>query len=93
MEDWERESVKKAIILIDSVVNTLQYQVLNNIDVHVEGSGSSKDVCDRFVKRPIMNSVTRLKAKKLDLLKLVGRERNQEAADVSSETKTGEEKP
>ena len=72
MEIFERRKIQNAIECIDICTRELMYQVLNNVDAHMESTEEAeKKAVKRFIKTPIMNSVNRLQAQKLNLMKLV----------------------
>jgi len=73
MGTQDSEALAKIMEQVESIIGTLQFQVLNNVDTYVGSKNGvcGPDVLNDFVKRPIMQSVTKLKTARNTLARLV----------------------
>ena len=71
MDDSDNKRIEGVVQVLDREINRLQHQVLNNIDTAMQGSGQNEATLDSFIKKPLMHSVTQLKAQKMALLKMM----------------------
>jgi hypothetical protein len=69
---------------IEAIIGNLQYAVLNNLDTYVHGKGIDREILDTFVKRPIMQSVTKLKRHKVLLVKMALDAKTTESKEVTT---------
>ena len=49
-----REAESRLVAELESVIGTIQFQVLNNLDAVVRGSGVNLEKLNEMVKRPLM---------------------------------------
>lgn len=71
MNDYAKEKLLEASGIIEANISTLQSQVLNNLD-EICGNGVEKidkQSLDKFVKKPMMRAVTRLRLARSLILK------------------------
>ena len=78
MNEREAQLVRAVIKDLDTIVSALKHQVLNNIDAHLGSKTPSPQICDTFIKAPIMLQITKLAARQRDLAMAVnGGQRSQ----------------
>lgn len=71
MEKHVREQLADLAKDIETTIGTLQFQVMNNIDVHLKQTGQAVDQnLEPYVKRPMMLEISRLRRAKMAIVKL-----------------------
>lgn len=69
MNDYAKEKLQDAMGILETNIGTLQTQVLNNLDELCNDEKVDKQALDRFVKKPMMRSITRFKLARSLILK------------------------
>lgn len=66
----DTEQIGKMIGQLETVIGTLKYQILNNIDAYVK-QGVDPTTLDIFIKKPVMQAATSLNRLRCTLAKTV----------------------
>lgn len=85
MQDFERRKIQAAIDCIEICMTELRVQVLNNIDAQMDEGKPDRNAVKVFVKQPILKTVDRLLAQKMNLMKVL---RDQERPQIPLATPT-----